>query len=155
MISTEDSSESGGLAVGDLLSTLLRKAPSQLQDSLPGLCTALVDRLASAQSSSLSQSLIVPLAFLMKDHGPTVIALLQQHMVMSRGETGLTILAKQWIDHAETIQGFWNQRVSTLGLSALLQARVPSLDQVIVNGDLIPDDSNGEWHQSVIFTFSC
>lgn len=48
-------SESGGLFVGDLVLHLIRTAGNSLGDILPGLLTAFVSRLATAQTASFSQ----------------------------------------------------------------------------------------------------
>ncbi|UZJ51013.1 hypothetical protein CBS101457_000333 [Exobasidium rhododendri] len=145
MISPEDTSESGGLAVGDMLTTILRKRPDSLAATLPQLCTALVTRLGTSSSTSLTQSLIVPLAFLMSDHLDTVVALLYSHDVIWEGESvsGLHILLKRWCEFASNFQGFWNTRVSTLGLCAIMKQASSQnvLDGLVVDGDLIPDDS--------------
>lgn len=147
MISPQDTSESGGLAVGDVLTTLLRKRPQSLSTVLPQLCISLVTRLSSTSSTSLAQSLIIPLAFLLKDHLNTVIALLSSHWIEGTGAKervpALHVLMTKWCEFAGTFQGFWNTRVSTLGLCAFLQqARQSGLESIVVDGDLIPDDSN-------------
>ncbi|MCO5565841.1 hypothetical protein L7F22_019516 [Adiantum nelumboides] len=151
MISPYDSSESGGLAVGDLLSTLLRKQPQSVSNELPSLCQALVTRLATSSSTSLVQSLVIPLAFLMKDHLETVLGLLLPYSIADADGTqrpSLEILARKWVDFAANIQGFWHSRVSTIGLCGLFKARTTlpgvaeQLDHINVDGDLLPDDVN-------------
>lgn len=147
MISPQDTSESGGLAVGDLLTTILRKRPESLSSTLPQLCTALATRLATSTSTSLTQSLIVPLAYLMKDHLETVVDLLLSHTVTVEGSgeqiPSLQVLMKKWCEFANNFQGFWNTRVSTLGLCAILkQSKQSGIEEVVVDGDLIPDNTN-------------
>jgi hypothetical protein len=151
MISPDDLSESGGLAVGELLITLLRKRPDTVAEQLPTICRALLTRLASAKSTSLIQSLILPLAFLMKDHLSTVVNLVLDHRiehVEGHAQMALQVLMRKWLEYASTVQGFWNARISTLGLCAVFEARstLPDLaqqiDRLLVDGDLIPDNSN-------------
>jgi hypothetical protein len=145
MISPQDTSESGGLSVGELLTTMLRKRPEALSGTLPQLCTALASRLATSSSTSLTQSLIVPLAYLMKDHLETVVGLLQSHLITvdDNAVPSLQLLMKKWCEFASSFQGFWNTRVSSLGLCAILkQAKQSGLDDIIVDGDLIPEDTN-------------
>lgn len=48
-------SESGGLAIGDLVIALLRKAGDQVLPVLPELLRAMVTRLAAAKTASFSQ----------------------------------------------------------------------------------------------------
>lgn len=148
MISPQDTSESGGLAVGDLLTTILRKRPESLSSTLPQLCTALATRLTTSTSTSLTQSLIVPLAYLIRDHLETVVALLSSHMVSAEGtdngQTSLLLnLMMKWCEFASNFQGFWNTRVSILGLCAILkQSKQSGIDEILVDGDLIPDNTN-------------
>ncbi|PWN44604.1 ARM repeat-containing protein [Ceraceosorus guamensis] len=150
LLEPADEFESGGLAVGDLLIALLRKAPQAVVEVLPDLLRALVTRLASVRTSAFAQSLIVPFAYLMLEQATTVIELLEGFHTQLASESsgsgqtvsGLEVLARRWVEHAETIQGFWAQRVSSIALTRLLEANRPILSNVIVQGDLLPDNSN-------------
>ncbi|CEH14325.1 Predicted importin 9 [Ceraceosorus bombacis] len=150
LLEPADEFESGGLAVGDLLIALLRKAPEAVVEVLPDLLRALVTRLASVRTSAFAQSLIVPFAYLMLEQATTVIELLEGFHTQLANESsgsgqtvsGLEVLARRWVEHAETIQGFWAQRVSSIALTRLLEANRPILSNVIVQGDLLPDNSN-------------
>ncbi|KAL9938131.1 hypothetical protein V8E36_002754 [Tilletia maclaganii] len=144
--------ESGGLAVGDLLIALLRKAGNAVLPALPDLLQALVRRVADAQTASFSQSLILPFAYLMQEQAPVVINLLETTSVEitvpnatgseKRAVSGLEALTTKWVEDCETFQGFWAQRISTLALARLLESRRPVLDSVLVKGDQLPDTSN-------------
>ncbi|KAK0530068.1 hypothetical protein OC835_004125 [Tilletia horrida] len=144
--------ESGGLAVGDLLIALLRKAGSAVLPALPELLQALVRRVVDAQTASFSQSLIIPFAYLMQEQAPVVLELLESTSVEvtvpnatgaeKRTVSGLEALATKWVEDCETFQGFWAQRVSTLALARLLESRRPVLDAVLVKGDQLPDTSS-------------
>jgi importin-9 len=63
------------------------------------------------------------------------------------GRTGLDILVQTWCENAETFQGFWPTRTSTLGLIQLFIAERPSLQQLQVKGDIIvnPATKDGEF----------
>ena len=91
------------------------------------------------------QSLVIPFAFLITNQRDTVLQLLEGINV--NGRSGLDILLQTWCENAETFQGFWPGRVSTLGLCELLRAARPSLQQITVKGDIIlrPETKNGEW----------
>jgi len=60
--------------------------------------------------------------------------------------SGLDILIQTWCENAETFQGFWPSRVSTLALTTLFLAGRPSLQNLTVKGDIIinPETKNGE-----------
>lgn len=147
-------SESGGLRVGELLIALLRKMPQEILPVLPDLLQAMIRRLATAKTATFAQSLILPFAFLMKDQCEVVLDLLQSCKVeVGEGAeaaevSGLQILGSKWAENAETITGFWGQRISTLALTRLVGvwaqggARASALDSVLVQGEAIPDTSD-------------
>ncbi|CAO1633620.1 unnamed protein product [Parajaminaea phylloscopi] len=144
-------SESGGLRVGELLIALLRKMPQEVLPVLPDLLAAMLRRLATAKTATFAQSLILPFAFLIKDQCDVVLDLLQSTRVPADADgaekSGLEVLATKWVDNAETIQGYWAQRLSTFALTRLLGAwaqggqRSSALEAVVVQGDAIPDTS--------------
>lgn len=151
MVSSDDTAESGGLAPGNLITTILRKQPQSLAEHLPGICRALVSRLATSQTPSLTQSMVVPLAYLMKDHLDTVVDLLMDYSVnMPDGSSkpALVVLLCKWVEFAPSVQGFWHERVSAIGLCGLFAARKRNaslaslIDGIVVDGDLLPDDVN-------------
>lgn len=151
MIAPNDSYESGGLAPGNLLTALLRKQPQSISSSLPDICRTLVARLATSLTPSLTQSMVVPLAYLMKDHIETVVELLLTHTVASADGTAVNameILLRKWVEFAPSVQGFWHERVSALGLCAVWNAGTTNsnlltlINTVLVDGDMIPDKSD-------------
>jgi len=50
---------------------------------------------------------------------------------------GLDVLLNTWCENAATFQGFWPTRISALALCTLLRAERPSLQAVVVKGDII------------------
>ncbi|KAJ1032127.1 hypothetical protein NDA18_001626 [Ustilago nuda] len=150
LVPTNDS-ESGGLAVGDLVVALLRKTGDRIAHVLPQLLNAMVQRLATAQTATFSQSLIVPVAYLLHDNheqAKQIMDLLETVQVAPSAENaaaesgnGLEVLCKKWVDNVETFQGFWAQRVSALALAKVLDSRRPFLTTTNVRGDILPDNS--------------
>lgn len=144
-------SESGGLAVGDLVVALLRKAGDRIVHVLPELLNAMVRRLATAQTATFIQSLIVPIAFLMHNNdeqAKQIMDLLESIQIAPSAEdlagesgNGLEIMCKKWVDNVETFQGFWSQRISALGLAKVLDSRRSFLTNMYVRGDILPDTS--------------
>nr|KAK4053501.1 hypothetical protein OIV83_001668 [Microbotryomycetes sp. JL201] len=127
--------EGGGLFVGDLVVHLIRKAGSSLSPVLPELLKAFVTRLASSTTSSFSQSLILPFAYLAREQLDTVLSLLESIEV--QGRAALDILLTSWCETAPVLQGFWNIKVSTVALSRMFESARPSLAEISVKGDLL------------------
>ncbi|SPO21446.1 related to KAP114 - Member of the karyopherin-beta family, nuclear import [Ustilago trichophora] len=146
-----DDSESGGLAVGDLIVALLRKAGDRIAHVLPELLNAMLQRLAAAQTATFTQSLILPIAYLMHDNdeqAKQIMDLLESIQIApsvdnatAESGNGLEALCKKWVDNVETFQGYWSQRVSALALAKVLNSRRPFLTSINVRGDILPDNS--------------
>ncbi|TFY55031.1 hypothetical protein EVJ58_g8505 [Rhodofomes roseus] len=130
--------ESGGLVVGDLIIHLLRRARENVLPVLPELLNAMIGRMTTAKTATFIQaclSLVIPFAFLIHNQRDTVLDLLESANV--DGRSGLDILLQTWCENEETFQGFWAQRISTLALCSLFASGRPSLQNVVVKGDLI------------------
>lgn len=63
------------------------------------------------------------------------------------GRTALDILMQTWCENAETFQGFWPSRISTLALMQLFLSERPSLRNLTVKGDIIirQESKNSEY----------
>ncbi|KAF8899297.1 armadillo-type protein [Infundibulicybe gibba] len=138
----ENQDESGGLVIGDLIIHLLRRAGEAVLPVLPQLLQAMVARMMTAKTATFLQSLIIPFAFLVNHQRDTVLSLLETTTVQNR--SGLDVLIQTWCENAETFQGFWPARISTMGLSQLFAAERPSLQNLMVKGDIIvkPETKN-------------
>ncbi|KAI8980578.1 ARM repeat-containing protein [Trametes punicea] len=146
--------ESGGLVIGDLIIHLLRRAGEAVLPVLPQLLQAMVVRMQTAKTATFLQSLIIPFAFLIHNQRDTVLSLLEGMNV--DGRSGLDILIQAWCENAETFQGFWPTRISALALCALFASERPSLQNLVVKGDIIvkPETKNGSDAHAVIMTRS-
>jgi hypothetical protein len=151
LLQNED--ESGGLVIGDLIIHLLRRAGESVLPVLPELLQAMVGRMTSAKTATflqvstvflpkyrtvahgLIQSLVVPFCFLIHNQRDTVLSLLESTDV--QGRSGLDILIHTWCENAETFQGYWPTRISSLALCQLYAAERPSLQNLMVKGDII------------------
>ncbi|KAJ3786679.1 ARM repeat-containing protein [Lentinula aff. detonsa] len=134
--------ESAGLTIGELIIHLLRRAGESVLPVLPELLHALVTRMLAAKTATFVQSLVVPFAFLINNQRDTVLALLEEMNI--QGRTGLDVLIQTWCENAETFQGFWPSRSSTMALTALFASERPSLQVLMVKGDIIlkPETKN-------------
>ncbi|KAG6911255.1 hypothetical protein DXG01_002093 [Tephrocybe rancida] len=137
----ESQDESGGLAIGDLIIHLLRRAGEAVLPVLPQLLQAMVGRMRSAKTATFLQSLVIPFAFLINNQRDTVLSLLET-MTVGPARNGLDVLIQTWCENAETFQGFWPARISTLGLIQLFVSERPSLQNLIVKGDIIVNKTN-------------
>ncbi|KAG6896763.1 hypothetical protein C0992_006277, partial [Termitomyces sp. T32_za158] len=144
----ENQEEFGGLVIGDLIIHLLRKAGESVLPILPQLLQAMVGRMTSAKTATFLQSLVIPFAFLINNQRDTVLSLLEGMFV--NGRSGLDILVQTWCENASTFHGFWQTRISTLGLIQLFVSENPKLRQLIVKGDIIVNNTN----RNVIMTRS-
>jgi hypothetical protein len=129
--------ESGGLVIGDLIIHLFRRAGESVLPVLPDLLQAMLVRMQTAQTATFLQSLIIPFAFLIYSHRDAVLDLLESTRIGEDGRSGLDVLLNTWCENAATFQGFWPTRISALALCALLRAERPSLQVVVVKGDII------------------
>ncbi|KAJ3506346.1 hypothetical protein NLJ89_g6919 [Agrocybe chaxingu] len=138
----ESQDESGGLQIGDLIIHLLRRTGDAVLPVLPQLLQAMVSRMTTAKTATFLQSLVIPFAFLINNQRDTVLALLESLDI--NGRNGLDILIQTWCENAETFQGFWPSRISTLALTQLLVSDRPSLQNLTVKGDIIikPETKN-------------
>ncbi|KIJ66488.1 hypothetical protein HYDPIDRAFT_174567 [Hydnomerulius pinastri MD-312] len=140
LLQNED--ESGGLVIGDLIIHVLRRAGESVLPVLPELLHAMVERMLTAKTATFLQSLVIPFVFLIHNQADTVLGMLETTTV--QGRTALDVLIQTWCENAETFQGFWPTRISTLALSRLYVSGRPSLQNLMVKGDIIikPETKN-------------
>lgn len=83
-----------------------------------------------------------------------MLELLESSMI--DGRSGLDIWIQTWCENAETFQGLWANRVSSLALCDLLVSNRPSLINLMVKGDIIvkAQTQNGQNHVSYILSLS-
>jgi len=134
--------ESAGLTIGELIIHLLRRAGESVLPVLPELLHAMVTRMLTAKTATFVQSLVVPFAFLINSQRDTLLSLLEEMNI--QGRTGLDVFIQTWCENAETFQGFWPSRSSTMALTALFASERPSLRDLMVKGDIIlkPETEN-------------
>lgn len=89
------------------------------------------------------QSLLTPFAFLVYQQRDAVLDALENMPV--DGRSGLEVLLQKWCEHTE-FQGLWQGRVNVLALAALYTSERPSIQRVMVRGEMIikPQTSKGE-----------
>ncbi|KAI0347862.1 ARM repeat-containing protein [Trametopsis cervina] len=133
-LQTDD--ESGSLFIGDLIIHLMRRAGDSILPILQQLLEAMATRMTTAKTATFIQSLVIPFAFLIHNgQRDTVLTLLES--INISGRSGLDVVIQTWCENAETFQGFWVTRTSTLALVDLFVCARPSLQALQVKGDLI------------------
>lgn len=98
-------SESGGLFVGELILSLLRRAGTALLPNMPELLQALLNRLPTAKTPTFIQSLILPFAYLVYTQRDAVLEMLEGARLQD-GRSGLQVLLEAWCENGETLIGF-------------------------------------------------
>lgn len=58
------------------------------------------------------------------------------------GRSGLDVLVQTWCENGATFHGFWQTRISILGLIQLFVSEHPQLKHLIVKGDIIVNNAN-------------
>lgn len=136
-----DTTETAGLALGPFLCALIRREEGMMQQSSE-LLRALVARLQSAKTASLTHGILVPLLFLLAGSaagvppGPDALAALASLQVGH--ETGLTVVAQRWMQEAGSIHGGWARKVNALALLRLLAEGGDLLLALPVRGEVLP-----------------
>jgi len=113
----------------------MRKAGEAVLPVLPDLLQAMLLRMKTAKTATFIQSLVVPFNFLIHNQRDTILGLLESSNV--EGDSGLSVFIQTLCENVETFQGFWPSRVSTLALISLFASERPSLQGLIVKGDIV------------------
>lgn len=74
----------------------------------------------------------------------TILGLLESSNI--EGDFGLNVFIQTLCENVETFQGFWPSRVSTLALISLFASERPTLQGLVVKGDIVvkTDGKNGK-----------
>ncbi|KAK7403980.1 hypothetical protein QQX98_010261 [Neonectria punicea] len=138
--SIEDNSAS---EVGGLAAELVEKAGQErLGPFLPQLLQAVANRLASAQSAGIIQSLILVFARLSLAGASDIVEFLNQ--VQINGESGLQIVLAKWLENSVNFAGYDEIRLNVIALSKLYSLNDPRLAQTMVKGDLVVSGDDGQ-----------
>lgn len=91
------------------------------------------------------QSLVLPFAYLVHQQLETVLSLLENLTIPGPPpRSALEVLLTSWCEFAGDFQGYWNQKVSAVGLAHLYAAAASkaALQQVQVKGDMVITEAN-------------
>ena len=109
---------------------------------LSALLEAVVGRLNTSRTLSLTQPLIVVFAQLIRVQPEATVSFLEQLQTPS-GESGLHLLMNKWCDNQAQLMGAYVNRVCTVALADLLRGFMPQLLAIRVRGERIVADNEG------------
>lgn len=130
-----------GMPLGTLLVTLFVQTGAGLNPVMPALLHALVAKLAAAQTSTCVLALLFPLAYLMAEHTDAVLAQLQSTQLGDA--SALEVLVRMWLREVGHVHSWFVGNVHLLGLGQLLERGPPLLDEMRVDGDVLPKHEPG------------
>ncbi|OQR80962.1 importin [Achlya hypogyna] len=135
-------SDSGAMAVGGLVSQVLRQLSAGLPvETVQSLLHAVSVRLAAAAMPSLVQSLCLVYARLVHSHGAGVIldALAALPPLAPGSDSVLAFVLATWVQHQSEFYGQYSIKVTLLALLAIVEANDARVGALLVQGDPVVD----------------
>ncbi|KAI1821648.1 armadillo-type protein [Xylaria intraflava] len=127
--------------VGGLAAELVEKAGHErLGPFLPQLLQAVANRLATAETATFIQSLILVFARLSLVGAHDVVEFLTT--IQINGQTGLQVVLSKWLENSVNFAGYDEIRQNVIALSKLYSLNDPRVAQTMVKGDLIVPTSD-------------
>ncbi|KAI1280003.1 armadillo-type protein [Xylaria sp. FL0933] len=122
--------------VGGLAAELVEKAGHErLGPFLPQLLQAVANRLATAETATFIQSLILVFARLSLVGAHDVVEFLTT--IQINGQTGLQVVLSKWLENSVNFAGYDEIRQNVIALSKLYSLNDPRVAQTMVRGDMI------------------
>ncbi|KAI1169901.1 armadillo-type protein [Nemania sp. FL0916] len=122
--------------VGGLAAELVEKAGHErLGPFLPQLLQAVANRLATAETATFIQSLILVFARLSLVGAHDVVEFLTT--IQINGQTGLQVVLSKWLENSVNFAGYDEIRQNVIALSKLFSLNDPRVAQTMVKGDMI------------------
>ncbi|KAI2636081.1 armadillo-type protein [Xylaria nigripes] len=127
--------------VGGLAAELVEKAGHErLGPFLPQLLQAVANRLATAETATFIQSLILVFARLSLVGAHDVVEFLTT--IQISGQTGLQVVLSKWLENSVNFAGYDEIRQNVIALSNLYSLNDPRVTQTMVKGDMIVSTSD-------------
>ncbi|RWA09716.1 hypothetical protein EKO27_g5399 [Xylaria grammica] len=122
--------------VGGLAAELVEKAGHErLGPFLPQLLQAVANRLATAETATFIQSLILVFARLSLVGAHDVVDFLTT--IQINGQTGLQVVLGKWLENSVNFAGYDEIRQNVIALIKLYSLNDPRIAQTMVRGDMI------------------
>ncbi|KAK9479394.1 armadillo-type protein [Lipomyces japonicus] len=132
--------ESSAICIGEVVTEVVDKYGRDLGDLLGQLLMATAQRLVTAQNPTFVQNLILVFAHMVSIDAQGVVNFLSE-INLSTG-TGLSVVLKAWLANFGVFRGFKEIRLNALALAKLYLLHDARIEETIVDGDLIIDNSN-------------
>ncbi|GAP92317.1 putative importin-beta domain-containing protein [Rosellinia necatrix] len=127
--------------VGGLAAELVEKAGHErLGPFLPQLLQAVANRLATAETATFIQSLILVFARLSLVGAQDVVEFLTT--IQINGQVGLQVVLSKWLENSVNFAGYDEIRQNVIALSKLYSLNDPRVAQTMVRGDMIMPTSD-------------
>ena len=129
--------ESGAIFIGGLITKLITCSGDALTDVLPELLKAVALRLDNAKNASFIQTLVMVFAqlFVRETYPMDMIVSFLAGLECKGGRNGLEMLVSVWCENHGSFVGFYECKVSAVGLAKLMgDARTVGM---IVRGDIV------------------
>ncbi|KAI8632462.1 ARM repeat-containing protein [Xylariaceae sp. FL1651] len=127
--------------VGGLAAELVEKAGHErLGPFLPQLLQAVASRLATAETATFIQSLILVFARLSLVGAHDVVEFLST--IQINGQSGLQVVLTKWLENSVNFAGYDEIRQNVIALSKLYSLNDPRVAQTMVKGDMIMPTSD-------------
>lgn len=133
------------MPLGILLTTLFVQAGAELSPVMPALVQALASKLVVTKSSGCKLALLFPLAYLFAEHTAAVVSLLAQSTVAEPeggDKRALDAVVTVWLDEFEHVHRPFVMNVHILGLTHLFDKWPSFLNDLVVNGEAIHNDTD-------------
>ncbi|KAF2704474.1 ARM repeat-containing protein [Pleomassaria siparia CBS 279.74] len=129
--------------VGALAAEVVEKAGHErLGPHLPELLRAVAVRLGTADHSAFIQSLTLVFARLSLNHAGEVVDFLATQDI--EGVNGLQLVMAKWLENSINFAGYDEIRQNVIALSKLYDLKDHRLTQILVKGELIVNQGNGQ-----------
>lgn len=136
--------EACGMPLGVLLVTLFVQAGEALSPVMPALLHALARKLVASRSSACTLAMLFPMAYLFAEHTSAVVQLLADAQVEGADgpENALRAVVRTWLAEMEHVHSWFVRNVHILGITHLFDQWPAQLDALLVNGEVLPLDTD-------------
>jgi len=130
-------SDSGAMNVGFLIDKMITTYAGQLNQIIPDILNASLNRLSVSSYSNLTEGLLIVFIRMFILNFDETIQFLASNSF--KGENALSSLLSIWVASHDNFAGDFKLKLSIVGLCKIFQYSSDLLDQISVKGDLEPE----------------
>ncbi|SSD61885.1 related to Importin subunit beta-5 [Saccharomycodes ludwigii] len=135
-------SDSGAMNIGILVISVLKKFTSQLEQGIiPSILKAAAKKLVEVQNISTTENLIFVFCYLTCTNPSQTVDFLASFNLDNDGNA-LKLVIQKWLEAFEIIRGERKIKENIISLSKLFFLQDPRINDIVVNGDIIPYEGN-------------